>query len=30
MAGCSLTMLKLDAELEKLLAAPATTACRIF
>lgn len=30
MAGSSLTMLKLDAELEKLLAAPATTACRIF
>ncbi|MBO9580778.1 MAG: dihydroxyacetone kinase subunit DhaK [Sphingobium sp.] len=30
MAGCSLTMLKLDTELEKLLAAPATTACRIF
>ncbi|TIX49698.1 dihydroxyacetone kinase subunit DhaK [Alteraurantiacibacter aquimixticola] len=30
MAGCSLTLLKLDAELEKLLAAPAETACRIF
>ena len=30
MAGVSLTMLKLDAELEKLLAAPAETACRIF
>ena len=30
MAGCSLTMLKLDAELEELLAAPAQTACRIF
>ncbi|MXO59010.1 dihydroxyacetone kinase subunit DhaK [Altererythrobacter salegens] len=30
MAGCSLTLLKLDDELEKLLAAPATTACRIF
>jgi dihydroxyacetone kinase-like protein len=30
MAGCSLTLLKLDAELEAQLAAPATTACRIF
>jgi len=30
MAGCSLTMLKLDDELEKLLDAPAQTACRIF
>jgi phosphoenolpyruvate---glycerone phosphotransferase subunit DhaK len=30
MAGCSLTMLKLDDELEALLAAPAQTACRIF
>lgn len=30
MAGVSLTMLKLDAELEQLLAAPAETACRIF
>ncbi|MCX7676552.1 MAG: dihydroxyacetone kinase subunit DhaK, partial [Alteraurantiacibacter sp.] len=30
MAGVSLTMLKLDDELEKLLAAPAETACRIF
>ena len=30
MAGCSLTLLKLDDELEKLLAAPAATACRIF
>ena len=30
MAGCSLTLLKLDGELEKLLDAPATTACRIF
>lgn len=30
MAGCSLTLLKLDDELEKLLAAPAETACRIF
>lgn len=30
MIGCSLTMLKLDAQLEELLAAPATTACRIF
>ena len=30
MAGCSLTLLKLDDELEKLLAAPAQTACRIF
>lgn len=30
MAGVSLTMLKLDGELEKLLAAPAETACRIF
>lgn len=30
MAGCSLTLLKLDAELEELLAAPAETACRIF
>ncbi len=30
MAGASLTMLKLDDELEKLLAAPAETATRIF
>jgi dihydroxyacetone kinase-like protein len=30
MAGASLTMLKLDGELEKLLAAPAECACRIF
>ena len=30
MAGCSLTMLKLDDQLEELLAAPAQTACRIF
>ncbi len=30
MAGCSLTLLKLDGELEELLAAPAETACRIF
>lgn len=30
MAGVSLTMLKLDGELEKLLAAPAETACRIW
>ena len=30
MAGASLTMLKLDDELEAQLAAPATTACRIF
>ena len=30
MAGCSLTLLKLDDELEGLLAAPAETACRIF
>ncbi len=30
MAGCSLTLLKLDDELEAQLAAPAETACRIF
>ncbi|QZH73938.1 MAG: dihydroxyacetone kinase subunit DhaK [Erythrobacter sp.] len=30
MAGCSITLLKLDDEIEKYLAAPATTACRIF
>lgn len=30
MAGCSITLLKLDAEIEKYLAAPAETACRIF
>ncbi|WP_137679936.1 dihydroxyacetone kinase subunit DhaK [Aurantiacibacter suaedae] len=30
MAGASLTLLKLDDELEKQLAAPAETACRIF
>jgi dihydroxyacetone kinase-like protein len=30
MAGASVTMLKLDGELEKLLAAPAECACRIF
>ncbi len=30
MAGCSITMLKLDAEIEKYLAAPAETACRVF
>lgn len=30
MAGCSITLLKLDGELEKYLDAPATTACRIF
>ena len=30
MAGVSLTMLKLDGELEALLAAPAETACRIW
>ena len=30
MAGASLTMLKLDDELEELLAAPAQTATRIF
>ena len=30
MAGSSITMLKLDSELEGYLAAPATTACRIF
>ncbi|RIV90345.1 dihydroxyacetone kinase subunit DhaK [Aurantiacibacter xanthus] len=30
MAGASLTLLKLDDELEKQLAAPAQTACRIF
>jgi len=30
MVGCSITMLKLDAEIEAYLAAPAETACRIF
>lgn len=30
MAGCSITMLKLDAEMEKYLAAPVQTACRVF
>jgi len=30
MVGCSITMLKLDAEIEGYLAAPAETACRIF
>jgi len=30
MAGASLTMLKLDSQLEELLAAPAECACRIF
>lgn len=30
MAGCSITMLKLDAEMEKYLAAPVQTAARIF
>lgn len=30
MVGCSLTMLKLDGELEKLLAAPAECAVRVF
>lgn len=30
MAGASLTMLKLDGQLEELLAAPAETAARIF
>ena len=30
MVGCSLTMLKLDAELEGLLAAPAECAVRVF
>ncbi|OYX62514.1 MAG: dihydroxyacetone kinase subunit DhaK [Sphingomonadales bacterium 32-64-17] len=30
MAGASLTLLKLDAELEQQLAAPAQTACRVF
>ena len=30
MAGASLTLLKLDGELEELLAAPAECACRIF
>lgn len=30
MIGCSLTMLKLDAQLEELLAAPAECACRVF
>jgi phosphoenolpyruvate---glycerone phosphotransferase subunit DhaK len=30
MAGCSITLLKLDDEIEKYLAAPAQTACRIW
>jgi dihydroxyacetone kinase-like protein len=30
MVGCSITMLKLDGEIEGYLAAPAETACRIF
>jgi dihydroxyacetone kinase len=30
MAGCSLTLVRLDAELKELLAAPAEIAMRIF
>jgi dihydroxyacetone kinase-like protein len=30
MAGCSLTLVKLDDELERLLSAPAEIAARIF
>jgi dihydroxyacetone kinase-like protein len=30
MAGCSLTLLKLDKEIEELLAAPADIAVRVF
>jgi dihydroxyacetone kinase-like protein len=30
MAGCSLTLLKLDKEIEELLAAPAEIAVRVF